>query len=545
MSSGRPASASTRCGRCSTSSATGRARSSRRAASGRWATAPGRHRRQGGPTGRDRRLHRRRRLLPDDLAGAARHRSLEGLPIVVVIVNNGWLGMVRQWQEMFYASRFSETHLTHQVPDYAQLAEAYGAAGFTVESEDELESVLERGDLLRAHRRRRRALRPRGEVLPDDPGRRRGDRHDRVLRGGGGRSVTHTLSVLVENKPGALARVSNMFARRGFQHREPRRRADRAPGRLPHHAARSTATSDLARADREADAQARQRPPRLELEAGEAVERELALIRVAVAPERRAELIALADMFKARVADLGPEAMVFEVVGPPEAARVLRGARPPARPQGARPHGPDRARACGRRRSLPSSARSPLREPTKGSSHGSTVYREGNLDLLSGKVAVLGYGSQGHAHALNLRDSGVDVEVGLRDGSSSWAAAEDAGLTVETIAEAVRGAQLVAILLPDHVQKGVYEARSSPNLEPDAAVLFAHGFNVHFGQIEPAPGPRRDHGRAEGARAPRPRSCSRRARARRGSSRSRRMRAATLSTWRSPTAPRSAAGAQA
>jgi acetolactate synthase-1/2/3 large subunit len=68
---------------------------------------------------------------------------LEGLPITVVIVNNGWLGMVRQWQEMFYDSRFAETHLTHQVPDYAQLAEAYGGAGFTLSTEDELESVLE------------------------------------------------------------------------------------------------------------------------------------------------------------------------------------------------------------------------------------------------------------------------------------------------------------------------------------------------------------------------------------------------------------------
>jgi acetolactate synthase-1/2/3 large subunit len=69
--------------------------------------------------------------------------ALEGLPITVVIVNNGWLGMVRQWQEMFYDSRFAETHLTHQVPDYAQLAEAYGCAGFTISSDDELESVLE------------------------------------------------------------------------------------------------------------------------------------------------------------------------------------------------------------------------------------------------------------------------------------------------------------------------------------------------------------------------------------------------------------------
>jgi acetolactate synthase-1/2/3 large subunit len=68
---------------------------------------------------------------------------LEGLPIVTVVVNNGWLGMVRQWQEMFYAERFAETHLTHQVPDYAQLAEAYGALGFTVEDEDELGPALE------------------------------------------------------------------------------------------------------------------------------------------------------------------------------------------------------------------------------------------------------------------------------------------------------------------------------------------------------------------------------------------------------------------
>jgi ketol-acid reductoisomerase len=117
-----------------------------------------------------------------------------------------------------------------------------------------------------------------------------------------------------------------------------------------------------------------------------------------------------------------------------------------------------------------------------------TVYRDGNLDLLSGRVAVLGYGSQGHAHALNLRDSGVDVEVGLREGSPSWAPAEEAGLTVRTVSEAVRGAQLVAVLLPDHVQKGVYERDVAPNLEPDAAVLFAHGFNVHFGQIRPEPG---------------------------------------------------------
>ena len=117
-----------------------------------------------------------------------------------------------------------------------------------------------------------------------------------------------------------------------------------------------------------------------------------------------------------------------------------------------------------------------------------TIHREGNVDLLTGKVAVIGYGSQGHAHALNLRDSGVEVEVGLRAGSPSAETAEEAGLAVSTVGEATRGAQVVAILVPDHVQKGVYETEVEPNLEPDAALLFAHGLNVHFGRIVPAAG---------------------------------------------------------
>ena len=115
--------------------------------------------------------------------------------------------------------------------------------------------------------------------------------------------------------------------------------------------------------------------------------------------------------------------------------------------------------------------------------------KDADLGRLSGKtVAVLGYGSQGHAHALNLRDSGVEVEVGVREGSPSWARAEEDGLTARTVADAVADAQLVAILLPDQVQPTVWEESVEPNLAPDAAVLFAHGFNVHYGRIAPAPG---------------------------------------------------------
>ncbi len=116
-----------------------------------------------------------------------------------------------------------------------------------------------------------------------------------------------------------------------------------------------------------------------------------------------------------------------------------------------------------------------------------TIHKEGKLDLLSGKVAVLGYGSQGHAHALNLAESGVEVEVGLRPESASRETAEAAGLTVRSVADAVRGAQLVSILLPDQAQPAVYAAEVAPNLAAGAALLFAHGFNIHYGRIAPEP----------------------------------------------------------
>jgi ketol-acid reductoisomerase len=117
-----------------------------------------------------------------------------------------------------------------------------------------------------------------------------------------------------------------------------------------------------------------------------------------------------------------------------------------------------------------------------------TILRDGDLSLLDGTVAVVGYGSQGHAHALNLHDSGVRVVVGLREGSPSRSDAEEAGLEVRTVSEAVRGAQLVSLLLPDQVQPQVFADSVEPALEPDATVLFAHGFNILYGRVEPAAG---------------------------------------------------------
>ncbi|WP_127131309.1 ketol-acid reductoisomerase [Georgenia sp. SYP-B2076] len=108
--------------------------------------------------------------------------------------------------------------------------------------------------------------------------------------------------------------------------------------------------------------------------------------------------------------------------------------------------------------------------------------------IQSKKVAIIGYGSQGHAHALNLRDSGVDVVVGLREGSASRAKAEEQGLAVATVAEAVKAADVVMILAPDQVQRKVYAEEIEPNLKDDAALFFAHGFNIRFGYIKPSAG---------------------------------------------------------
>jgi len=112
--------------------------------------------------------------------------------------------------------------------------------------------------------------------------------------------------------------------------------------------------------------------------------------------------------------------------------------------------------------------------------------KDGNLDYLAGRtVAIIGYGSQGHAHALNLRDSGVDVVVGLPAGSKSIAKAEAAGLKVLSPAEAAKAANVVMILVPDHIQADLYNSEIAPHMTAGKTLMFAHGFNIHFGQIAP------------------------------------------------------------
>ena len=119
------------------------------------------------------------------------------------------------------------------------------------------------------------------------------------------------------------------------------------------------------------------------------------------------------------------------------------------------------------------------------------MYYEKDCDLnyLNGKkIAVIGYGSQGHAHALNLKDSGCEVCVGLREGSKNWAQAEAAGLTVKTVAEAAKWGDIVMMLINDEVQADVYKKDIAPYLEEGNALAFAHGFNIRYKQIVPPAG---------------------------------------------------------
>ena len=116
------------------------------------------------------------------------------------------------------------------------------------------------------------------------------------------------------------------------------------------------------------------------------------------------------------------------------------------------------------------------------------VYYDQDADLSliqDRKVAIIGYGSQGHAHANNLKESGVDVTVGLRKGSGSWGKAEAAGLSVAEVGEAVAKADVVMVLAPDEHQKDLYESQIAPNLKEGAALAFAHGFNINYGQVLP------------------------------------------------------------
>ena len=244
---------------------------------------------------------------------------LDDLPIVVVLVNNGYLGMVTQWQDMFFDGRRSHVHLTTQVPDYAKLAEAYGGVGMVVESEAELEPALQEALGLGRTVVVDCRVDPTEHCFPMIPDGRGRARHDRVQRHrrGGESVMKHTLSVVVEDRPGALTRITTMFARRGFNIESLAVGPTERPG-----VSCITLRVDCTQHSLE---QIEKQIHKLvnvlrvtELVAGEAVERELLVVRVSTPPERRAELVTTAEALGGRLLDVGPDAVVLELTGTPE-----------------------------------------------------------------------------------------------------------------------------------------------------------------------------------------------------------------------------------
>ena len=171
---------------------------------------------------------------------------------------------------------------------------------------------------------------------------------------------------------------------------------------------------------------------------------------------------------------------------------------------------------------------------------------DADLTLLDGKtVAIIGYGSQGHAHALNLKDSGVKVVVGLREDSASVAKAREQGLEVLPVVEAASRGDLVMILLPDELHHEVWEQEIRDGIAEGNMLLFGHGFSIHYGEIDAAARRRRGDGRAQGPRTPRAPPVHRRQRRPRPDRRRAGRDRATPARWRWPTPRASAARAAA
>jgi acetolactate synthase-1/3 small subunit len=351
----------------------------------------------------------------------------------------------------------------------------------------------------------------------------------------------HTLSVLVENKHGVLARVAALVARRGFNI------DSLAVGPTEHpDVSRMTIVVNV---DEHPLEQVTKQLNKLvnvikivELEPAQTVQRELLLVKVKADSATRGQVLETVQLFRAKVVDVTPDAVTIEATGSPEKLeamlRVLepfgvrelvqsgmvaisRGSRsitdrtlrpgPRGRPRPHRRTVPrrrpvlacrDSTDRCRRRRPGIAPPRPGIRSSrpsrrTTGNRQGddppvpAEMFYDDNADLsvIQGRnVAVLGFGSQGHAHALSLRDSGVDVRVGLPEGSKSRAKAEAQGLRVVTPYEAAEEADLIVVLAPDPAQRKLYAEAIEPNLVDGDAIVFGHGFNIRYGYIKPPAG---------------------------------------------------------
>ena len=390
------------------------------------------------------------------------------------------------------------------MPDYAQLAEAYGCAGFTVENEDELEEALAAAFDCGPQRRRRRPLRPRGEVLPDGARRRRRGRR---------RSRCPTSEEVAGDDHAHHLRASSRTSR-------GRWRASRSSSRGAATTSRASPSGrpsapDISRLTLRVDCsehsleQIEKQMHKLvnvlrvtELPPDESVERELALITVAVAADKRAELsrsarsparaspTSAATRSPSSSSAVPSELEAFEELVRPYGVRELvrTGRVGLRRPERARPHAQPPPSVSERNQPWPRVDQDGQRRPPE---------RQGR------RARLRQPGPRARAQPAPTRAS--RSRSGCAPAARRAAAAEEAGPDrARPSPTRCEGAQLVAFLVPDGAQAALLRDEVAPNLEPGAALLFAHGFNVHYGRIDAARGPRRDHGRAEGPGPRRP-----------------------------------------
>ena len=331
--------------------------------------------------------------------------------------------------------------------------------------------------------------------------------------------MRHILSILLENEAGALSRVSGLFSARGYNIES----LTVAPTEDP---TMSRMTIVTAGSDDVIEQITKQLNKLVEvvkvvdLTEGNHIERELMLVKVRAAGKDRDEMKRLADIFRGRILDVTDKSYTIELTGTGEQARrVPHGDRARRDPRdGAHGRVGHRARRtdsaglrtgrdpCGdelRSGASAASAEAPIHitDSKHREMHMKVYYeKDADLSLIKGKkVTIVGYGSQGHAHAQNLNDSGVKVTVGLRKGGASWDKAKKAGLKVAEVGEAVKGADVVMMLMPDEHIAATYKSDVEPNIKKGAVLAFAHGFNIHYGQVVPRARPRRRDDRAEGA----------------------------------------------
>ncbi len=315
----------------------------------------------------------------------------------------------------------------------------------------------------------------------------------------------------MQNQPGVLAHVSGMFASRGFNIESLAVGETENP-----HLSRITVV--VMGDDRHLD-QVRKQLEKIvtvvkvhDISSEDYVERDLMLIKIQAPPALRPEISALVQVFRGRIVDVSPDQLMIEISGQEKKIEAFI--------EAVRPYGIQELARTGRialvrgDRRLESDAKTELVDPEQQEAEnmsrafrfkGIRVVRtlkeetpmaakmyydqDADLSLLKGKtIAVIGYGSQGHAQAQNLRDSGCDVVVGQRPGSANYELAIKDGFKPVSAAEAAEAGDLVNILLPDEVQGDIYAREIKPHLRPGDLLLCSHGFNIHFGQVVPPEG---------------------------------------------------------